>query len=127
MHHPRPREWVRADRNPGLLGPLTTTRLAEILELPLSTVAFRVRRLERRDHAERIGNPADGRSFLIRLTPQRRTLLNKVRPRFRSYAEAVESRLGGSRTKGLRQSLVELRQAIDDELAVRSPVRAGRS
>ena len=106
---------------------MTTTRLAEILELPLSTVAFRVRRLERRGHAERIDNPADGRSFLIRLTPQRRTLLNKARPRFRSYAEAVESRLGSSRTKGLRQSLVELRQAIDDELAVRSPVRAGRS
>jgi len=110
----------------GADGPLTPTRLADILELPLSTVAFRVKRLERRGHAERTDNPADGRSYLIRLTPEGRSLLNKARPRFRSYAEAVEARLGSPKTKGLRRSLVELRQAIDEELAVRSPTRAAR-
>jgi DNA-binding MarR family transcriptional regulator len=44
-----------------------------------------VKRLERRGHAERIDNPADGRSYLVRLTPEGRSLLNKARPRFRSY------------------------------------------
>jgi DNA-binding MarR family transcriptional regulator len=102
----------------GADGPLTPTALSELLEIPLSTVGFRVRRLERRGHAERIDNPADGRSFLIRLTPGGRRLLNKARPRFRSYAEAVEARLGGRKTTALRKNLTELRQAIDEELAL---------
>ena len=102
----------------GADGPLTPTALAEILDLPLSTVTFRVKRLERRGHAERIDNPADGRSFLIRLTPGGRSLLNKARPKFRSYAEAVEARLGSSKTSALREGLIELRHAIDEELAV---------
>ena len=84
----------------GADGPLTPTALAELLTIPLSTVTFRVRRLERRGHAERIDNPADGRSYLIRLTPDGRRLLNKARPRFRSYAEAVEARLGSREDDG---------------------------
>jgi DNA-binding MarR family transcriptional regulator len=106
----------------GADGPLTPTGLAEILDLPLSTVTFRVRRLERRGHAERIDNPADGRSYLVRLTPDGRKLLNKARPRFRSYAEAVESRLGSRKTTALRERLTELREAIDEELAISPPV-----
>lgn len=109
----------------GADGPLTPTGLAEVLDLPLSTVAFRVRRLERRGHAERIDNPADGRSFLVRLTPEGRSLLNKARPRFRSYAEAVEGRLVVRRR--LRESLIELRQAIDEELAVNQSAPAPRA
>ena len=109
----------------GADGPLTPTALSELLEMPLSTVTFRVRRLERRGHAERIDNPADGRSFLIRLTPQGRALLNKARPRFRSYAEAVEARLGDEKTASLRENLVELRAAIDEELGVTSLARPG--
>jgi DNA-binding MarR family transcriptional regulator len=111
----------------GADGPLTPTELAEILDLPLSTVMFRVKKLERRGHAERIENPADGRSFLLRLTRSGRALLNRARPRFRSYAEAVEDRLGGRKTTALRESLIELRQAIDDELAVSPSAPAARS
>ena len=95
--------------------------------MPLSTVAFRVRRLERRGHAERIVNPADGRSYLIRLTQDGRRLLNKARPRFRSYAEAVEARLGSRKTTALRKSLIELRQAIDEELLVSPSAPAARA
>jgi DNA-binding MarR family transcriptional regulator len=102
----------------GADGPLTPTALSELLTMPLSTVTFRVRRLERRGHAERIDNPVDGRSHLIRLTPDGRRVLSKARPRFRSYAEAVEARLGGPKTTALRKSLIELRRAIDEELAV---------
>jgi DNA-binding MarR family transcriptional regulator len=46
----------------GADGPLTPTALAELLTIPLSTVTFRVRRLERRGHLERIANPSAGRS-----------------------------------------------------------------
>jgi DNA-binding MarR family transcriptional regulator len=105
----------------GADGPLTPTRLAEILQMPLSTVIFRVRRLERRGHAERTENPDDGRSFLIRLTPRGRRLLGKARPRFRRYAEAVEARLGARKTKALRTGLVGLREAVDDVLIRDAP------
>jgi DNA-binding MarR family transcriptional regulator len=111
----------------GADGPLTPTAIAELLDLPLSTVTFRVRRIENRGHAERVDNPADGRSFLIRLTPDGRRLLNKARPRFRSYAEAVEGRLGSRKTTALRESLTELRQAIDEELAVSPSAPAARA
>ena len=101
----------------GADGPLTPTRMAEILDMPLSTVIFRARRLERRGHAERVDNPDDGRSFLIRLTPEGRRLLKKARPRFRRYAEGVEARLGRGKTKAVGAGLVELRKAIDEELS----------
>ena len=103
----------------GAEGPWTPTGLADRLEMPLSTVIYRVRQLERRGHAERMKNPDDGRSFLIRLTPRGRKLLNAARPRFRDYAEAVERRLGPEETAALTAELVELRKAIDEELASR--------
>jgi DNA-binding MarR family transcriptional regulator len=103
----------------GAEGPWTPTGLAARLGMPLSTVIFRVKRLERRGHAERVPNPQDGRSFLIRLTPKGKRLLDRARPEFRDYAEAVERRLGRKRITALRTALVELRDAIDDELEER--------
>ena len=103
----------------GAEGPWTPTGLAARLGMPLSTVIFRVKRLERRGHAERIPNPDDGRSFLIRLSPKGKRLLDVARPAFRDYAEAVEGRLGRKRVRALRTALVELRDAIDAELSAR--------
>jgi DNA-binding MarR family transcriptional regulator len=104
----------------GAEGPWTPTGLAKRLEMPLTTLLFRVQRLEKRGHAERIGNPNDRRSFLIRLTPEGTRLLRRARPAFRSYAEAVDARLGADRVARLKAELVELRQAIDAELTARS-------
>ena len=108
----------------GAEGPWTPTGLAARLGMPLSTAIFRVKRLEQRGHAERVPNPDDGRSFLIRLTPKGKRLLDRARPAFRDYAEAVEARLGPKRVEALRDALVELRQAIDDELAGREEENA---
>ena len=103
----------------GAEGPWTPTGLAERLMMPLSTVLFRVRRIERRGHAERVKNPQDGRSFLLRLTPDGQALLDRARPAFRSYAEAVEARLGKQQVATLTSGLETIRTAIDDELAAR--------
>jgi DNA-binding MarR family transcriptional regulator len=103
----------------GAEGPWTPTRLAARLEMPLSTVLFRLGRLERRGHAERVPNPDDGRSYLIRLTKKGEQLLAKARPSFRDYAEAVEGRLGPERVDALRAALDELRQAVVAELESR--------
>jgi DNA-binding MarR family transcriptional regulator len=103
----------------GAEGPWTPTGLAARLQMPLSTVIFRVKRLEARGHARRVANPGDGRSFLIELTARGLGLLDRARPAFRDLAEAVEARLGEERIAALRSSLTELRDAVDAELAAR--------
>jgi DNA-binding MarR family transcriptional regulator len=100
----------------GADGPWTPTGLATRLGMPLSTVLFRLRRLERRGHAERTPNPEDGRSFLISLTDEGQRLLRVARPAFRAYAEAVEAELGPERVGQLREGLAELRSAIDEQM-----------
>jgi DNA-binding MarR family transcriptional regulator len=101
----------------GAEGPWTPTALAARVEMPLSTVLFRIGRLESRGHAERIPNPDDRRSYLVRLTDEGQRLLGQARPRFRAYAEAVESRLGDKRIGQLRDGLTDLREAIEEELS----------
>jgi DNA-binding MarR family transcriptional regulator len=100
----------------GAEGPWTPTALSDRMQMPLSTVLFRLKRLEKRGHAERIPNPDDRRSYLISLTDDGRQLLGKARPRFRAYAEAVEAQLGAKRIGGLRCGLTELREAIEAQL-----------
>jgi DNA-binding MarR family transcriptional regulator len=107
----------------GTAGPLTPTELARELGMPLSTLLFRVRRLERRRHVERVANPDDGRSYLVRLTPSGERLLAFARPLFRARALAVEARIGDDRVAALREALTEFGDAIERELgeAVREP------
>lgn len=100
----------------GAEGPWTPTELTARLEMPLTTVLFRVGRLEKRGHVERIPNPDDRRSYLIRLTADGRRLLAKARPRFRDYALAVEARLDAERLDQLRADLGSLREALEAEL-----------
>jgi DNA-binding MarR family transcriptional regulator len=101
----------------GAEGPWTPTAFAARVEMPLSTVLFRIGRLESRGHAERIPNPDDRRSYLVRLTDDGQRLLRRARPRFRAYAEAVETRLGEERIGRLRDGLTDLREAIEQELS----------
>ena len=103
----------------GAEGPWTPTGLSRRLEMPLSTMLFRLGRLERRGHAERVPNPDDRRSYLIRLTEEGERLLGMARPAFRDYAEAVEQRLGSKRIETLRAGLEELRNAVVAELEAR--------
>ena len=100
----------------GAEGPWTPTALAARLEMPLSTVLFRVGRLDQRGHIERVPNPDDKRSYLISLSPDGQKLLKQARPRFRAFAESVEERLGGAEISALRGGLGELREAIETEL-----------
>src|SRR5215213_6582170 len=101
----------------GAEGPWTPTALAERMKMPLSTVLFRVGRLEKRGHLERSPNPDDRRSYLVALTDDGQALLRTARPRFRALAEAVEQRLGNERVDGLRAELAVLREAIEAELS----------
>ena len=99
----------------GTTAPVTPTEVARELGMPLSTLLFRMRRLEKRRHVERVPNPDDGRSYLLRLTPGGERLLAWARPLFRARALAVEARLGEERVSALRQALGELGDAIERE------------
>jgi DNA-binding MarR family transcriptional regulator len=101
----------------GVEGPWTPTLLAERMKMPLSTVLFRVGRLEKRGHVERVPNPDDRRSYLISLNADGEQLLKQARPQFRAFAESVERRLGKERVGGLRGGLNELREAIEAEIS----------
>jgi DNA-binding MarR family transcriptional regulator len=101
----------------GAEGPLTPTALAARTQMPLSTVLFRLRRVEKRGHAERIPNADDRRSYLVRLTPEGQRLLRKARPRFRALAEAVEAGLGAGTVAELRERLAKLREAVEAEIS----------
>ena len=47
---------------------VSQTAMADVLGMPLTTVADHVRAMEGRGHCRRIPNPADGRSHLLVLT-----------------------------------------------------------
>src|SRR3954453_22457424 len=72
----------------GAEGPWTPTLLADRMKMPLSTVLFRVGRLEKRGHIERVPNPDDRRSYLVSLNDDGQKLLKQARPRFRAFAES---------------------------------------
>ena len=101
----------------GTEGPWTPTGLAERTQMPLSTVLFRLRRLERREHAERIPNPDDRRSYLVRLDPGGR---GSARQGAAALPRARGGRRGGSRREEGRRAthgLDVLRRAIEAELS----------
>ncbi len=51
---------------------ITPTGIADRLSLPVTTVLDQLRAMDQRGHIFRLDNPADGRSFLISLTPSGR-------------------------------------------------------
>src|ERR1043166_3573589 len=74
----------------GAEGPWTPTALAGRMAMPLSTVLFRLKRLEQRGHVERVPNSDDRRSYLVSLSDEGKKLLGKARPRFRAHGGAAD-------------------------------------
>ena len=65
-----------------LHGPMTLTDLAEGTGMPLTTAAGYVQRFEERGHLSKRRNPADGRSYLVELTPDARKWLLEIVEQF---------------------------------------------
>jgi DNA-binding MarR family transcriptional regulator len=68
--------------------PVTPTRLAEILGMPLTSLSYQVRQMHERGHLRRVPNPQDGRSVLLRLTPTGRRIVQQAQV---GFAEAIRS------------------------------------
>jgi DNA-binding MarR family transcriptional regulator len=60
----------------GAAGPVTPTRLAEILGMPPTSLSYVIRQMHERGHLKRLRNPNDGRSVLLELTAKGRRVLD---------------------------------------------------
>jgi DNA-binding MarR family transcriptional regulator len=77
----------------GAFGPLTPSELAERVGAPLTTVSDRLRRIVEDGDAERIANPDDGRSHLVRLTAEGDARWRRGWPALRRTIEQISENL----------------------------------
>jgi DNA-binding MarR family transcriptional regulator len=80
---------------------------------PPTTVSSYVKRYEARGHVEREPNPADGRSYRIKLTPAGRRAHRSAAKLFIPMRTRVEEGLGARATE-VREALLTLRSVLDD-------------
>jgi len=94
----------------------TPTELARWLFTAPTTVSSVVRRLEARGHLERRRNPADGRSYVLSLTPEGRAVHQAAGARFLGVLDRVNAALGPDEPR-VRDALGRLRVALDEAAA----------
>ncbi len=92
-------------------GPLTPSNLAGWMSAPATTVSSYLRRFERRGHLSRHDNPADGRSYLIGLSPAGVRAFEAAGAAFLPVLGEVEEQLGPNRSE-IEQMLLRLREAL---------------
>ncbi len=101
----------------GAFGPLTPSELAERTGSPLTTVSDRIRRIVEDGDAERIPNPHDGRSFLVRLTQEGDARWRRGWPALQRTIEQISANLGRPVEEvhdGLEDLIEALRKASKD-------------
>jgi DNA-binding MarR family transcriptional regulator len=92
---------------------ITPTELARWIAAPLTTVSSYVKRFEARGHVQREPNPADRRSYRIKLTPAGRRAYRSAAALFIPLRSRVAVALG-EREDEVREALVTLRTVLDD-------------
>ena len=100
----------------GIREPVTPTAISREFGHSLSTVLFRAGRNIELGFVERISNPQDGRSFLLRLTPAGRGVWHRASANLGLAVVALEGRLERPAAE-IQQVLRELQAAFDAELA----------
>lgn len=93
---------------------MTPSELARWMSAPATTVSSYVKRFEARGHVIRERNPADGRSFVLRLTPSGRKVHQEAGEAFLPVLQRVVAALG-PREPEVRQALRALRESLPDE------------
>ena len=104
--------------------PVTPTEIAREFGLSLSTVLFRATRNVELGFVERVDNPDDGRSFLLRLTPKGVEAWPAAGGRLGKIVASLEKRLDRPAAE-IQDALLALQEAFDAELA-ESPDAAHR-
>jgi DNA-binding MarR family transcriptional regulator len=111
--------WVR------LLEPVTPGALAAETGLPPTTIRDYLRRLRERGDIVRRPNPSDGRSYLVKLTPRGRRLVDRGAPIVGDVFRRVEPHLPRpsdeyvQRARELRLGLASVIAADEQDMRVR--------
>ena len=92
---------------------ITPTELARWMAAPPTTVSSYVKRFEARGHVQRVPNPADRRSYRIRLTPAGRRVHRAAAELFLPLRDRIADALGAEE-KEVREALLTLRATLDD-------------
>jgi DNA-binding MarR family transcriptional regulator len=90
---------------------MTPSELARWMSAPPTTVSSHIKRIEARGHLVRDRNPADGRSYVLRLTPEGRSAHQAAGARFLPVLDTVVEALG-SKEPSVRRSLAALHAAL---------------
>ena len=91
---------------------ITPTELARWMAAPPTTVSSYVKRFEARGHVQRRPNPADRRSYQIKLTPAGRRAYRAAATMFIPLRTRVAQGLG-TQERDVREALVTLRTVLD--------------
>ena len=91
---------------------VTPTELSRWMAAPPTTVSSYVKRLEARGHVEREPNPADRRSYLIKLTTEGRRTHRRAVKLFAPLRARVVADLGDQEPQ-VREALTTLRIVLD--------------
>jgi DNA-binding MarR family transcriptional regulator len=94
-----------------LLEPVTPGELASETGMPPTTIRDYLRRLTDRGHVKRAPNPADGRSYLVKLTPDGRRIVARGRPLVGAVFRRMEPHLARPAEEYVERSR-ELRHAL---------------
>jgi DNA-binding MarR family transcriptional regulator len=91
----------------------TPTELATWLAAPPTTVSSYVKRLEGRQHLQRVAHPSDGRSYRMTLTPKGLRAHRRAARLYVPVLRQVESTLGQAEPQ-VRTALSTLRGAVGE-------------
>lgn len=98
------------------LGSVTPTDLARRLGLPATTLSATIAQLVKRDELRRARNPADGRSYVLELSPRGRRTHDRAAGAAHAAKERVAEGLGTAEGRIL-DALRQLEEALRSELA----------
>jgi DNA-binding MarR family transcriptional regulator len=101
------------------LEPVSPSTLARVAGTPTTTLRDNIQRLVDRRLVRRVPNPADGRSYLLRITARGRATLEAADPALLAAYLALEERLPRPREE-YEQLLEELNAALEGALATLS-------
>jgi DNA-binding MarR family transcriptional regulator len=107
-----------------VLQPVTRTKLTEATGQRRTTVRDAIRRMVDRGHVEEVAHPQDGRSTLLRLTPQGRELYDAGQPAIADVLKAIDGALGGGLDEH-EEAVWRVRVALQELVGEREPAEMG--
>lgn len=96
-----------------VLRSVSPTELATRLRVPPTTISRYVAGFVEAQLAERAPNPADGRSYLLELTPDGRKIVRTIAPRIRRLVERLRELTDVEELEAALRKLEEAARAVD--------------